>query len=252
MVSAVVLAAGQGKRMGTKTPKQFLEMNGQPIIAVTLRAFEQSPEIDEIILVTSAEYVAYCREEIVAKYGFTKVKAVVPGGTERYDSVQAGLAACGAAGLSSQGAAESEAHTFSSAAEARMGSALEGLEDYVLIHDGARPFVTEEILHRVVEDVKLYSASVVGVPSTDTIKIADDEGFIAETPLRSLVWNIQTPQAFFLPLIRRAYEIVKETGMTGITDDAMVMERSGLAKVHLVMGSYGNIKITTPENLKKI
>lgn len=244
MVSAVVLAAGQGKRMGTKTPKQFLEMNGQPIIAVTLGVFENSPEIDEIILVTSADYVPYCRKEIVEKYGFTKVKDVVPGGTERYDSVQAGL------------------HRVTERARERAAGNYEertsGVErcytiwDYVLIHDGARPFVTEEILKKTVADVKRHGASAVGVPSTDTIKIADEEGFIRETPLRSLVWNIQTPQAFELKLITRAYEIAKENGMTGITDDAMVMERSGLAKVHLVEGSYGNIKITTPEDLRKI
>ncbi|MCR5293792.1 MAG: 2-C-methyl-D-erythritol 4-phosphate cytidylyltransferase [Lachnospiraceae bacterium] len=224
--AAIVLAAGRGKRMGSDTPKQFLHLpasgdGGRESVMVierTLEVFEKSPCIDEILLVTGEDWVDFCRKEVVAKNGFQKVTKVLTGGKERYDSVYAGLLACPDA-------------------------------DYVLIHDGARPFVTEEILERVTEAVQKYGAAAAGVPSKDTVKIVDEEGFAASTPDRRLVWNIQTPQAFSYPLIRSAYEIVREGNMSGITDDAMVLERSRLARVKLVMGSYGNSKITTPEDL---
>ena len=219
MTTAIVLAAGRGTRMGTDIPKQFLEIGGVPMIAVSLKVFEKSSVIDEILLVTSRDYMEYCREEIVEKYGFTKVRAVIEGGAERYDSVWNALLACPDA-------------------------------DYVFIHDGARPFVTEEILERAYETVQEYGTAVVGMPSKDTVKIVDEEGFVADTPERSRVWTIQTPQVFSYKLIRRANELLRESGgMKGVTDDAMIVERSGLARVRLVEGSYANIKITTPEDL---
>ena len=110
--------------------------------------------------------------------------------------------------------------------------------------------MTEEILVRTQEAVEKYEACAVGVPSKDTVKIVDEDGFVESTPPRENVWNIQTPQAFSYPLIRAAYEVVRDNNMTGITDDAMIIERSRLAKVKLVMGSYYNIKITTPEDMK--
>ena len=219
MTTAIVLAAGRGTRMGTDIPKQFLEIGGVPMIAASLKVFEASDVIDEILLVTSRDYMDYCREEIVEKYGFRKVKAVIEGGAERYDSVWNALLACPET-------------------------------DYVFIHDGARPYVTEEILLRAFEAVKEYGTAVVGMPSKDTVKIADEEGFVQDTPERSRVWTIQTPQAFSYKLIRRANELLRENGgMRGVTDDAMIVERSGLARVRLVEGSYANIKITTPEDL---
>lgn len=219
MTTAIVLAAGRGTRMGTDIPKQFLEIGGVPMIAASLKVFEASDVIDEILLVTSRDYMDYCREEIVEKYGFRKVRAVIEGGAERYDSVWNALLACPET-------------------------------DYVFIHDGARPYVTEEILLRAFEAVKEYGTAVVGMPSKDTVKIADEEGFVQDTPERSRVWTIQTPQAFSYKLIRRANELLRESGgMRGVTDDAMIVERSGLARVRLVEGSYANIKITTPEDL---
>ena len=218
MTAAIVLAAGRGKRMESDTPKQFLHIENEMIIEKTLRVFEASDVIDEIILVTGEDWVEFCRDEIVAKNDFKKVRAIVVGGAERYDSVYAGLLACPEA-------------------------------DYVMIHDGARPFVTEAILERVSEAVKEFDAAAAAVPSKDTVKIADEHGFVVSTPDRRRVWNMQTPQAFNYTLIRGAYEILKESGMTGVTDDAMVIERSGLGRVKLVMGSYSNIKITTPEDL---
>ena len=219
MTSAIILAAGKGQRMGTELPKQFLSMGDDMLLTKTIRVFEESRVIQDIVLVTSEDWIGFCRTEIVEREGFRKIRKIVAGGKERYDSVYQGLLACPNA-------------------------------DYVFIHDGARPFVTEEILVRTQEAVEKYEACAVGVPSKDTVKIVDEDGFVESTPPRKNVWNIQTPQAFSYPLIRAAYEVVRDNNMTGITDDAMIIERSRLAKVKLVMGSYYNIKITTPEDMK--
>ena len=219
MTSAIILAAGRGQRMGTELPKQFLSMGDDMLLTKTIRVFEESRVIQDIVLVTSEEWIGFCRTEIVEREGFRKIRKIVAGGKERYDSVYQGLLACPNA-------------------------------DYVFIHDGARPFVTEDILVRTQEAVEKYDACAVGVPSKDTVKIVDENGFVESTPPRKNVWNIQTPQAFSYPLIRAAYEVVRDNNMTGITDDAMIVERSKLAKVKLVMGSYYNIKITTPEDMK--
>lgn len=219
MTSAIILAAGKGQRMGTELPKQFLSMGDDMLLTKTIRVFEESSVIQDIVLVTSEDWIGFCKTEIVDREGFRKVRKIVAGGKERYDSVYQGLLACPNA-------------------------------DYVFIHDGARPFVTEEILVRTQEAVEKYEACAVGVPSKDTVKIVDEDGFVESTPPRKNVWNIQTPQAFSYPLIRAAYEVVRDNNMTGITDDAMIIERSRLAKVKLVMGSYYNIKITTPEDMK--
>ena len=219
MTSAIILAAGRGQRMGTELPKQFLSMGDDMLLTKTIRVFEESRVIQDIVLVTSEEWIGFCRTEIVEREGFRKIRKIVAGGKERYDSVYQGLLACPNA-------------------------------DYVFIHDGARPFVTEDILVRTQEAVEKYDACAVGVPSKDTVKIVDENGFVESTPPRKNVWNIQTPQAFSYPLIRAAYEVVRDNNMTGITDDAMIVERLKLAKVKLVMGSYYNIKITTPEDMK--
>ena len=219
MTSAIILAAGRGQRMGTELPKQFLSMGDDMLLTKTIRVFEESSVIQDIVLVTSEDWIGFCKTEIVDREGFRKVRKIVAGGKERYDSVYQGLLACPNA-------------------------------DYVFIHDGARPFVTEEILVRTQEAVEKYEACAVGVPSKDTVKIVDEDGFVESTPPRKNVWNIQTPQAFSYPLIRAAYEVVRDNNMTGITDDAMIVEKSRLAKVKLVMGSYYNIKITTPEDMK--
>ena len=217
--TAIVLAAGQGKRMHSKVQKQFLEIQGYPVLYYSLRCFQESPLIQDIILVTGEESISYCKEEIVQKYGFTKVSAVIPGGKERYDSVYAGLCECKDC-------------------------------EYVLIHDGARPFVTEEILKRGLQKVKETGACVIGMPSKDTVKLSDEEGYVKETPNRKCVWTIQTPQIFSYPLIREAHDSIRQKDMSKITDDAMVVEQETGAKVALAEGSYQNIKITTPEDMK--
>ena len=216
--TAIVLAAGEGKRMHSKVQKQFITLKGKPVLYYSLVCFQKSPEIQDIILVTSEESLEFCRREIVDAFGFSKVKKIVPGGKERYDSVYQGLAVCENC-------------------------------DYVFIHDGARPFITEEILARASQAVKKYKACAVGMPSKDTVKIADEEQMIAQTPKRNLVWNIQTPQVFAYSLIREAYEKARTDNMENITDDAMVAELYGNVKIPLIEGSYENIKITTPEDL---
>ncbi len=219
MTTAIIVAAGRGTRMGSDIPKQFLKLDGIPIVVRTLRVFDQSPEVDEILLVVCEEYVSYCRTEIIEAYNIRKVRDIIVGGAERYDSVYNALLACEHA-------------------------------DYVMIQDAARPFVTEEILKRASDAVKKYGTAVVGMPSKDTVKIVDENGFVRSTPDRSHVWNIQTPQVFSYSLIREANEIMKKKGMHGVTDDAMIVEASGLARVKLVEGSYENIKITTPDDLR--
>lgn len=222
--AAVVLAAGSGKRMESRTKKQYMLIKGKPVIYYALKAFQDS-FVDEIVLVASPGDIDYCRKEIVEEYGFDKVRYVVEGGRERYHSVAAGL------------------------------FAIAGC-DYVFIHDGARPVVTEEILDRAFADVKKYQACVVGMPVKDTIKIADEKGNIATTPRRDLVWMVQTPQVFAYTLIKNAYGglLKREQELLAagiaITDDAMVVETLTGHPVRLTYGSYENIKITTPEDIQ--
>lgn len=216
--TAIVLAAGQGKRMHSKIQKQFMELDGMPVLCYSLRCFQESPLIRDIILVTGEEYVSWCKEEIVEKYGFSKVSSVVCGGKERYDSVYEGLRACRDT-------------------------------EYVLIHDGARPFIDQGIIERGLEAATQTGASVVGMPSKDTVKIADAKGNVSETPDRSSVWIVQTPQIFQYQLIYNAYTSILAKDMAGITDDAMVAEHETGVKIRFSEGSYRNIKITTPEDL---
>lgn len=204
--------------MNTKIQKQFLEIQGYPVLYYSLKCFQDSPLISDIILVTGEDVISYCKEQIVDNFGFDKVTKVIAGGKERYDSVYAGLLAC-------------------------------SNTEYVFIHDGARPFITGEILERGLAGAKETGACVVGMPSKDTVKLADQEGCVEATPDRSLVWTIQTPQVFEYPLILSAHESIRKKDMYGITDDAMVVEYETNRKIKLVEGSYQNIKITTPEDL---
>lgn len=221
---AVVLAAGQGARMRSSVPKQYLLLDGKPVLYYSLKAFQES-FIDEIVLVTGSGEREYCQKEFVEKYGFGKVAAVVEGGKERYHSVYQGIKSIGGC-------------------------------EYLFIHDGARPFPETAILDRAYEAVKEHGACVAAVPAKDTVKISDEEGFAAYTPKRSDVWIVQTPQVFHFPLIRKAYERLMEQESellrqgVAVTDDAMVIEHFTGTKVKMVEGSYRNIKITTPEDLQ--
>lgn len=216
---AIVLAAGQGRRMGTKIQKQYILLNGKPVLYYSLNVFQKSEVIDEICIVTGAGDEDYCKREIVERYGITKVSQIIAGGAERYLSVWNALQVIGEDG-------------------------------YVFIHDGARPFVDKEMLYRVYNQVVCHRACVVGMPVKDTIKISDENGFVKETPDRSRVWMVQTPQVFDMALVKRAYALLIEKNETNVTDDAMVVEQMMKIPVKFVEGSYENIKITTPEDLK--
>lgn len=224
--AAVVLSAGKGTRMNSATPKQYLMLEEKPVLYYSLQAFEKSM-IDEIILVTGEDDIEYCQKEIVEKYGFMKVKEITMGGKERYHSVFCGLTKL-----------QEEKQP----------------PDYVMIHDGARPFLNDGIIQRCAEAVEEFQACIAGMPVKDTIKIADGCLFAQETPERKYVWQIQTPQVFEFSLIYRAYEELIRREKKGetffVTDDAMVLEIICNKKVKLVEGSYENIKITTPEDLK--
>ncbi len=222
--AALCLAAGQGKRMAGKVQKQYLLLEGKPVLFYALDAFQKS-SVDQIILVVGEGEEEYCRRQIVEKYGFYKVKAIVTGGKERYHSVYCGL------------------------------QAVESC-DYVLIHDGARPFLTEEIINRCIEGAAVYGACVAGMPVKDTIKLADTDGYIETTPDRSRLWMIQTPQAFRFSMIKEAYVQLMAGEAEGrmpevpVTDDAFVVEYFLGERIRLIEGSYENIKLTTPEDMK--
>lgn len=230
--TAIVLAAGSGKRMGTSVKKQYLLLNGKPVLYYALKAFEDSERIQRIILVTGDGEERYCKEEIVETYGFQKVSAIVTGGRERYHSVWNGLNA-----ISNREGCERDS------------------ESYIFIHDGARPFVDQATIERAYQEVRKSKACVAGVPTKDTVKIVDTNGFVAETPERKYVWQIQTPQVFEKELVWEAYSRLIEQKRSGkltlqVTDDAMVVESMMGHPVKLVMGSYENIKLTTPEDLE--
>lgn len=232
--TAIVLAAGRGSRMKSAVAKQYLPLGGRPLIWHALHAIEESSVIDDCIVVagTKVSDIEYMSKEIVARYGFRKVDTVVAGGKERYDSVYQALKVI-----------------------ADDDMAVPNKNGYLFIHDGVRPFLTEEILERCYEAVEKYHACVAGMPVKDTIKIEDENGFAGQTPDRNLLWQVQTPQVFETALILSAYErlmqekerLVRER--ISITDDAMVVETFTDCKVRLVKGSYENIKVTTPEDM---
>ena len=217
--TAIVLSAGQGTRMGTTIQKQYLQINQKPVIFYSLDLFQHAEIIDEIILVVGAGQEEFCRREIVEKYQLNKVSIIVTGGDERYQSVWNGLQQ-----VSNEG--------------------------YVFIHDGARPFVDEDMLNRLYDAVKIYKACVVGMPVKDTIKVISEEGFAIETPNRKCLWMIQTPQVFESALIKKAYTKSRKETSIEVTDDAMVVEQMLKYPIKMVEGSYENIKITTPEDLE--
>lgn len=241
--TAVILAGGSGKRMHSDVAKQFMMLGGKPLLWYSLQAVQQSEIIDDCILVAGrtedsaggsrSDTLEYVRREIVEKYGFTKVDAIIPGGSERCWSVENAMAVL-----------------RDGAEYARVPNR----DGYVFIHDSARPFLTEEILRRTYETVKQHHACVAAMPSKDTVKLADEDGFAASTPSRSRVWTIQTPQVFDTALITKVYGRLREqylqSAQAPVTDDASVVELFSDVSVKLVEGSYQNIKITTPEDIK--
>ncbi len=216
-ITAIITAAGKGTRMNSHINKQYMEIAGIPVLVRTLSVFQQCAEVDDIIIVVNEEDINFCRHTIVEGYNFTKVKSLVSGGAERQNSVYKGLCAaskdCG----------------------------------IVLIHDGARPFVTGKNIIDCIDGAIKYGACGVGVRLKDTVKISDPNGFVAATPDRSTLWSIQTPQAFAYETIMDAHNKAIENSYLG-TDDMVLVEKLGIP-VKIIEGSYQNIKITTPEDL---
>lgn len=215
MVSAIVLAGGRGKRMGTVQSKQYINLNSKPVLYYTLKQFIKNDLVDKIILVVPQDEMEYCKIEVLDKYKLS-VDEMVIGGKERQDSVFNGLVKA-------------------------------GRTDIVLIHDGARPFVSQRIINDAIKYAKIYKATAPGVMPKDTIKVKNKENFSIDTPNRNDLMAVQTPQAFDFDMIYECHKKVKEKGIV-VTDDTMVAELFG-NKVYLYEGEYTNIKITTPEDL---
>jgi len=216
---ALIPAAGMGRRMGASINKQYLMLGGLPIVARTISVFERSPLIDAIYLVIPADEIPYCQEHVIDACGFRKVAAIVPGGKERQHSVLNGL-------------------------NAMTGNVADS--DVVLIHDGVRPLVTQEMLSESIAVAKERDCALVGVPVKDTIKRVHD-GIVLDTPMREDLWQAQTPQSFRFGIIHAAHLAAEAAGFVG-TDDASLIERTG-GEVCIIRGDYRNIKITTPEDL---
>ena len=225
-VAVLIAAAGSGKRMGSGLSKQYRTLGGMPILSRAVMAFDCHPLVDSIYIIGRKDELDYCRREMVTPYGFSKVRDLVEGGKERQDSVRNGL------------------------------DALED-EALVLIHDGARPFITEDVITRTVREAVERGAAIAAVPSKDTIKVAASEPtaedeppvrYFTETPDRSTLYQIQTPQGFRREIIEEAFAKAASENFYG-TDDAVLVERTG-KRVYLVMGDYKNIKITTAEDME--
>jgi 2-C-methyl-D-erythritol 4-phosphate cytidylyltransferase len=216
-VVALIPAAGQGKRMGTERPKAFISLGGLPILAHTLRKFEACPQVDEVIpLVPPGGGEAWTRE-IVSQYGLQKVSQIMPGGAERQESVFIGL------------------------------KAIREKAETVIIHDGARPFVTPDLIQQSLSETRRFRAVAVALPASETIKEVGRDGIILRTVDRRQLWMMQTPQSFHYDLILRAHEEARRDGFAG-TDDASLVERLGIP-VKIIEGSRLNFKITTAEDL---
>lgn len=216
---AIIPAAGFGVRMKAGIPKQFLKLDGKPMLAITLEKFNNCPLVHGIILVVPASDIDFCTREIVKEYSLGKVLKVTAGGERRQDSVRAGI------------------------------EAVEGYYDCVVIHDGARPFVTPETIKRSIESMRNQRAVITAVPAKDTVKNVNEEGYVSHTLDRKSLWLVQTPQVFRYDDIRDAHKKAEAEGWDEVTDDAMLMERLGIP-VKVVMGSEENIKVTTPHDLE--
>lgn len=214
MLSAIILAAGAGRRLGSLAPKPLVKIGGKPLIIYSLEPLNKHPAIDEIILVAGAQNKAAISKAI-SGYSFKKIKVLCPGGARRQDSVYNGL------------------------------KAVSPGSNWVLIHDSARPFIDSKLITKVISAAKKTHAAILGVPVKATIKSIKNSGMVDRTPDRNNLWEIQTPQVFKKELILKAYnKYFKEN----FTDDASLVERSG-KNVLVVRGSYENIKITTKVDL---
>jgi 2-C-methyl-D-erythritol 4-phosphate cytidylyltransferase len=214
---AIIPAGGVGKRMGGGIPKQYLLLTDIPILAITLRTFQHSPEVDEIVLIVPEADMTEVRQSIVEKYSLSKVGFILSGGAERQDSVQQGL------------------------------QMLNDEHEIIVIHDAVRPFVSENLISRAVAAAREFGAVTVGVPAKDTVKKVTAEGWVKKTVAREGLWLTQTPQVFRRSIILAAYKKAAADGFYG-TDDAGLVERMGIP-VRMIPGENDNIKLTTSEDL---
>ncbi len=233
----ILLAGGKGTRMGSDIPKQFMDLGGKPVIWYSLNAAQRSDLIDEVVVVSGADYFSTIRS-LCDRNGFDKVSHLVEGGEERFLSVVNGVNALFESG--------SGCETFS------------GTPKVILIHDAARPFIDDELIGRCIDAVSEDCGCVAAVPSKDTVKLADENCMVTEEPPRKNVWCMQTPQVFYADVLKRACDkargdyrkCIENSGeLPPITDDAQMVRMYEGGSVRLVMGSYDNIKITTPVDL---
>lgn len=215
-VTAIIPAAGKGRRFGSEINKQFLEIDGKPILYYTLHQFEISSLISEIILVVPETWLTSIPKLLIEKYQLKKISRVIIGGRERFESVFNGL------------------------------KAVAPPTDIVVVHDGVRPLITVQLIEKAIQECQKYDAVALAVPIKDTVKIVQN-GFIQQTLDRSLLRAIQTPQVFKFELLLKAYEN-RPTVSIPLTDDATLVEELGIP-VKIVDGDYTNIKITSPEDL---
>jgi 2-C-methyl-D-erythritol 4-phosphate cytidylyltransferase len=218
-VTAVVPAAGTGMRMGSRKAKQFLDLGGKPLLAITLGHFQESHLVDSIIVVVSQQDVDYCLQEIVGTYNLSKVFRVIGGGKRRQDSVRNGI--------------EAVTHT----------------SGWVLIHDGVRPFVTKDLIQKVISAAQSSRAVTTGLPITESLKEVDSQGRILRSIDRSDLWLIQTPQIFRREDIHLAHQEALKQGWKEATDDAFLIEKMGIP-VKIIKGEESNIKVTTRHDLQ--
>jgi len=218
-VTAVIPTAGSGMRMGLKEAKQYLEIGGKPLLVHTLRTFQECHLVDSIIVVVPEKDVDYCIHQMVPRYQLSKVYKVIGGGERRQDSVRNGI------------------------------EAVADSCKWVLIHDGVRPFVSIELIEKVIKAARRYRAVITGLPVTETIKRADSKANVLKTIERNALWHIQTPQIFTREDIHLAHQEALKRGWTEATDDASLVEKMGIS-AKIIEGEERNIKITTPHDLQ--
>ncbi len=216
MNSAIIVAAGRGQRMGMKTDKAFLSLGPKPVVAWSLLAFEECPEIDRIVLVVRRDQLTAART-VAQMFGISKLSAVAVGGASRQDSVLNGMAE------------------------------LDPDTRYVCVHDGARPCVNPELIQATLRCARRNGNGIAASRVWDTVKFVERGTMVDHTVDRTKLWTVQTPQTFSLPLLSRAYQEVKNK-KASVTDDAAAVELLG-ESVRLVEWSKPNIKITTADDL---
>ena len=217
-VCTLIPAAGKGHRMQRAVKKPYIELAEKPILSHTIQRFEQNSAVDAIFVIVDETDFAACYATVLEPYAFTKVQRLVAGGATRQESVQNGI------------------------------RALPVDTDFVIVHDGVRPFVTDETIFACLAAADKYGAAIAAVPVKDTIKVANPDSFVLETPTRERLWAVQTPQVFRKSLLIEAHQMAEQRQLTA-TDDAALVEQLGFP-VKLVRGNYENLKITTPVDLQ--